>query len=103
MSAVTEQILSHVDSMLERMKTGEPLTEEDLAVTAGLAYRLGLGEGKQAAKRDRLQEIIDDLHRRFDDGEFPSADELVFAEILDQRMQWVDAMHEARQILEGVL
>ena len=98
------ELLELASEMGRMLDSGQPIHRDDVLVMTAFSYRLGRIDAKKlgaAQRRDRLAEIVADMFRRLDDGEYPTADELVFAEILDERIKWVDAMHEIKTVLEG--
>jgi hypothetical protein len=98
-----EALISLCETTMRRVDAGELLTEEDLAATASLAYSFGRADQlkrTERAQRDRLAEIIADMHTRLDAGMTPTPDEITFAEILDERNKWVDTLREIQTHLE---
>jgi len=102
-----DRLVAYCDDMNRRFEAGEEPTPDDFGVMGMLVWRFGNMNAAKAASlartrpaRDRLAEIIADLHTRLDAGINPDEDEMTFARILEERIEWVDSLEDIRSHLE---
>ena len=98
MSAATASLGALCKDLGDRLDAGEKPTFDDYALMGFVQYRIRPLIDLEP-RRDRLNEILADMHARLDTGVPPTDDEVLFADMLVERMNWVDTLYEATMAL----